>query len=98
MAIENISAAARFAEIALPERPGAAPASEFGAWLQGELAAVNRKIVESDAQVRELAAGGDVQLHDVMLSLEDAKLSFELLLAIRNKALEAYQELMRMQI
>jgi flagellar hook-basal body complex protein FliE len=42
--------------------------------------------------------GEQGNLHEVMIALEKAKLSFELILAVRNKSLEAYQELMRMQI
>ncbi|NLZ53273.1 MAG: flagellar hook-basal body complex protein FliE [Thermoanaerobacteraceae bacterium] len=40
----------------------------------------------------------DVDLHDVVIAGEKARLSLELALQIRNKAMEAYQEIMRMQI
>lgn len=42
--------------------------------------------------------GEDVDLHDIVIAGEKAKLSLELTLQIRNKALEAYQEIMRMQV
>ncbi|MDF0606923.1 flagellar hook-basal body complex protein FliE [Neisseriaceae bacterium TC5R-5] len=45
-----------------------------------------------------LASGQVDNLHQVMLGMEEAKMQFELLLQVRNRALEAYQELMRMQI
>jgi len=42
--------------------------------------------------------GEAVDLHDVMVAVEKAKTSFELLMEIRNKTVSAYQELMRMQV
>ena len=67
-------------------------------WLQAQLNTVNDQIMTSESNVRKLATGEEANLHEVMISLEKAKLSFELILAVRNKSLEAYQELMRMQI
>jgi flagellar hook-basal body complex protein FliE len=99
--IDNIAAVAALAEQAVAgasTTSAQASTDDFGAWLQSQLAEVNQQLSEGDTKVQELATGEDANLHEVMLSLEKAKLSFELLLAIRNKALEAYQEMMRMQI
>ncbi|TMG74310.1 MAG: flagellar hook-basal body complex protein FliE [Betaproteobacteria bacterium] len=52
----------------------------------------------ADDAVRRLAVGEPVNLHQVMVQLERAKLQFELVLQVRNKLLEAYQDLLRMQI
>ncbi len=43
-------------------------------------------------------AGADVQSHDVMIAAQEASLAFELILEVRNKLLDAYHELMRMQV
>ena len=101
MAIDNISAVAALAEQAVAGTGTAnaqATSMSFDTWLQSQLSEVNQQLLAGDARVQELATGESANLHEVMLSLEKAKLSFELLLAVRNKALEAYQELMRMQI
>lgn len=78
--------------------PKQAVSGEFGAWFDSQLNELNNQLSNSDMQLRKLAAGESNNIHEVMLSLEKAKLSFELVLQIRNKTLEAYQELMRMQI
>lgn len=100
MAIEGIGAASAITPPALPgtQATQAAPGSGFDMWLQAQLNSVNDQIMTSESNVRKLATGEEGNLHEVMISLEKAKLSFELILAVRNKSLEAYQELMRMQI
>jgi flagellar hook-basal body complex protein FliE len=52
----------------------------------------------NDQSIQQLALGGTDNLHQVMITLERTRLAFELALQVRNKALEAYQELMRMQV
>lgn len=53
---------------------------------------------EADRLTRASAAGGPVDLHDVMIAMEKADISLRLLVQVRNKALDAYQEIMRMQV
>ncbi|HHY37829.1 MAG TPA: flagellar hook-basal body complex protein FliE [Clostridia bacterium] len=52
----------------------------------------------ADAVLVNALAGGNVEIHDVVLATEKAKLALELLIQIRNKAIESYQEIMRMQV
>jgi flagellar hook-basal body complex protein FliE len=73
-------------------------AQDFSQWLASHVEQVNQHLVAADTQVRQLAVGEATNLHQVMLTLEQAKLQFELLLQVRNKVLEAYQDIMRMQI
>jgi flagellar hook-basal body complex protein FliE len=70
----------------------------FTAWFTNQLSDVNAQILNADQELRKLASGETDNLHHVMLSLEQAKLSFELALQVRNKLLEGYQEVMRMQV
>ncbi len=72
--------------------------SPFADWLSGEINAVNQQIQTAEVKVQKLAMGEEDNLHQVMLSLEKAKLGFELALQVRNKLLEGYQEIMRMQV
>ena len=59
---------------------------------------VNQQLLSANTATQRLAAGDVENLHQVMIQLEEAKLSFQLLVQVRNRALEAYQEVMRMQI
>ncbi len=56
--------------------------------------------LERQAQALDarLALGESVELHDVVLAAEKARLSLDLVVQVRNKAIEAYQEIMRMQV
>lgn len=72
--------------------------TDFASWLKQEVAEVNNQIIESDNQLRQLAIGEADNLHQVMISLEKAKTMFELTVQVRNKLLEGYQDIMRMQI
>jgi flagellar hook-basal body complex protein FliE len=77
---------------------GGAAGGGFAAWLDKELGNVNNQIVNADNQVRKLAAGEVDNLHQVMISMEEAKMTFQLALQVRNRLLEAYQDVLRMQI
>lgn len=52
----------------------------------------------ADQKVNALATGQDVELHEVMLAVEAESLAISLATQVRNKAVEAYQEIFRMQI
>lgn len=70
----------------------------FSVRFQAEVDSVNTKLMAAETGLRDLAAGKTGNIHHVMLTLEDARLSFQLLLQVRNKVLESYQEVMRMQV
>jgi flagellar hook-basal body complex protein FliE len=52
----------------------------------------------SKQAVSDFVAGRDINLHEVMAAGEEAQLSFQLMMEIRNKLVEAYQEVSRMQV
>jgi flagellar hook-basal body complex protein FliE len=72
--------------------------SRFGSWFSQQLAQVNGQLQRSEVDLQQLALGDAQSLHQVMMNLEETKLSFHLLVQVRNHVLEAYQEIMRMQI
>lgn len=51
----------------------------------------------ADSQIADLAAGRDVSLVDTVLAMEQSSLGFSLAMQVRNKVVEAYQDVMRMQ-
>jgi flagellar hook-basal body complex protein FliE len=66
--------------------------------LKEKLNEVNDKQLEADDLTQKFIKGEEEDVHKVMLSTEEAKLSLELAVQIRNKLVEAYQEFNRMQI
>lgn len=72
--------------------------SNFIDWVSKEIATLNEQALSSEHELRRLATGETSNLHQVMMELEKSKTSFQLTLQVRNKVLEAYQEIMRMQI
>jgi flagellar hook-basal body complex protein FliE len=59
---------------------------------------VSARKTAADNSVAGLMSGQDVNLHQAMIATEEASLSFQLMVEVRNKLLESYQELMRMQV
>ncbi len=53
---------------------------------------------ESDNAVRNLATGEETDIHKTMITMEKAEISFQLMMAVRNKIITAYETIMRMQI
>jgi flagellar hook-basal body complex protein FliE len=70
----------------------------FADTLKHFAAEVNDELYKADGQMEEFAVGKQSDLQDVVVASEKADLSFKLLLQVRNKLLEAYQEIMRMQV
>lgn len=70
----------------------------FSEQLKELLYSVNKKQTEADEQVGKVVTGESEDLHSAMIALEEASVSFQLMLEIRNKMLEAYQEINRMNI
>jgi flagellar hook-basal body complex protein FliE len=62
------------------------------------LGSVNQLAQTSDSKQRDLAMGKDVELHDVMIAAEKASVAVNLTMQVRNKLVESYQEVMRMQV
>ena len=70
----------------------------FGDLFAQGLGEVNRQLVASQSELQGLANGDAANLHQVMIRLEETRLGFQLMVQVRNRLLEAYQDVMRMQI
>jgi flagellar hook-basal body complex protein FliE len=70
----------------------------FSTVLGNVIREVNAKQVAAGEAVNGLMAGQNVPLHQAMIAMEEASVSFQLMVEMRNKLLESYQELMRMQV
>ena len=72
--------------------------TEFGDFLKTAIQSVNESQQASDIATEKLINGGDIELHDVMIASQKASITLNTTLEIRNKVVEAYQEIMRMQV
>ncbi|APH05262.1 flagellar hook-basal body complex protein FliE [Bacillus weihaiensis] len=72
--------------------------TSFGEILKKSIDQVNTSQIESDKMTEALASGKNVELHDVMISSQKASITMLTAIEVRNKAIEAYQEMMRMQV
>ncbi len=77
--------------------PSAAKDS-FGHLLNQSLKDLNASQVKADESIKQFLTGKSEDLHTVMIKLEEAKFDMQLSVEIRNKLLEAYKEMMRMQV
>jgi flagellar hook-basal body complex protein FliE len=69
----------------------------FSEFLEAQVQDVNSAQVEADKSVAAMATGRSHNIHEMMIALDRADVSFRLATKVRNKAVEAYQEIMRMQ-
>jgi flagellar hook-basal body complex protein FliE len=99
MSIDALRAAQAYAEAAraAPARETAAPAASFGAMLDSAIAETASSLKAGEAAAAQVAAG-EANLVDVVTAISAAEVSLETALAVRNRVIEAYQEIMRMPI
>lgn len=81
-----------------PTKQNPRPAGSFGDILTGMVRDVNDLQAASGEMRDQLVAGEGAELHQVMIAAEQAGVAMELLIEVRNKLLEAYQQLMRMPV
>ncbi|MBW1751539.1 MAG: flagellar hook-basal body complex protein FliE [Deltaproteobacteria bacterium] len=86
----------RQAPIQLNENQKQAITSEFGKVIKGAIDRVDGMDKEADKSIMDLLKG-KADIHETMIALQKADISMRLLLAIRNKAIEAYKEITHMQ-
>lgn len=72
--------------------------SGFEDILMNEINNVDFKLKNADQSVLELATNKNTNVHDVMLSIQDAKLSLQLFMKVRDSALESLQDILKMQV
>ncbi|MBT9172556.1 MAG: Flagellar hook-basal body complex protein FliE [Syntrophomonadaceae bacterium] len=75
-----------------------AGAADFSQMLRGALAEVNKLQQDAAEAARNLVLGEAQDVHQVMIAMEQARLAMQLTVQLRNRLVEAYQEVSRMQI
>ncbi|RDE50047.1 MAG: flagellar hook-basal body complex protein FliE [Candidatus Accumulibacter meliphilus] len=90
----SATAAGRVAEAQSP-----AAGADFAQVLQNSIAQVSQTQQQAEAMAANFAAGNSTEnLHEVMIALQTASLSFQEMIQVRNKLVSAYQDVMNMQV
>ena len=77
----------------------AAPGVDFAQVLQNSIAQVNQTQQQAEGMAANFAAGdGNANLHEVMIALQKANVSFQEMVQVRNKLVTAYHDVMNMQV
>lgn len=78
--------------------PGQAAGGSFESMLGNFVNEVAQKQTTATTAVNGLLSGQNVPLHQAMISVEEASVSFQMMVEVRNRLLDSYQELMKMQV
>ena len=104
MAIENINQigplqeSQGFDKIGRVAKQGKAEGASFDQTLKSFMNDVNEMQNKASESIDKLAAGEITDVHQVMTSVEEANTAFNMMMEIRNKVMDAYQEIMRMRL
>jgi flagellar hook-basal body complex protein FliE len=86
-------------EIGSPGKPGEiGDGKSFGEFLQESIGNVNKLQQDANIAMEKLASGESQNLHETLLAVEKADMSFRTMNQVRTKVIDAYREIMKMQI
>ncbi|WP_414661678.1 flagellar hook-basal body complex protein FliE [Horticoccus sp. 23ND18S-11] len=87
-------------KIGLPQTTPAitGPSEGFGPMLDGLVGQVQSKQAAAQEATRKVLLGDSDQLHQSVIAMQEASVAFTMMVEVRNKLVESYQELMRMQV
>jgi flagellar hook-basal body complex protein FliE len=72
--------------------------TSFGDTIKKMVSSVNDSQNTADVLATRLASGDAVEVHQAMIAMQKASMALQMTVQVRNKVVEAYQEIMRMQI
>ena len=96
-AIQSISPLA-ISDAIKPKEDVAGEGSDFFSILQSTLGEVNEKQKTADTALGQIATGQVKDLHQAAIAIDEAEISMKVMLEVRNKAINAYKELLKTQI
>ncbi|MGA2403644.1 MAG: flagellar hook-basal body complex protein FliE [Syntrophobacteraceae bacterium] len=81
----------------MPKSPGGAESTSFADQLKSKIGEVNQLQNQADSAMASATVKGASNIHETMIHLEEANMGLLMLTKVRNKALDAYHEVLRMQ-
>lgn len=88
----------RIGNTTLPAKTKELQGSGFGDILQESIAAVNQKAQAAAVLSEGLVSGQHSNIHETMIAMEESSISFRMLAKVQNKVVDAYREVMRLQL
>lgn len=96
--INPITSLSKLTESQNAKQATGAATEDFGQMLGDAINNLAKTENTANTAINKLAAGEDIELHQVMLAMQEADIAFQVALQTRNKLVDAYQEIMRMQV
>jgi flagellar hook-basal body complex protein FliE len=96
--VDNDFDSSKFNIEGAPSVGGAEGAKSFGDFLQDSIGKVNSLQNEANVAMEKLASGESQNLHETLLAVEKADIAFRTMNQVRTKVIDAYREIMKMQI
>jgi len=72
--------------------------TRFGALLKDAISTVNDLSQKSDLEIQKIITGESDELHTAVIAMQRADVSFQMMMQVRNKIVQAYQEVLRMPV
>lgn len=82
----------------LQKQDGDSASVDFGQVLSDAMKGVNEAQLGSNEQIQQVLSGDVQDVHTAMIAVQKADLSFQMMMQVRNKLIDAYHEIMRMQV
>ena len=98
MALHGISAVGNSSATASPPLATPREGAGFAGALREAVEKVSQLQQDSGQEIQRLLTGESEDLHKTMLAVQRSELAFELMMEVRNKVVQAYQEIMRIQV
>jgi len=98
MSIDSILPVQAITDVAKAEQSASIKQADFADWISQQISETDGHVKNAENQVQQLALGEADNLHQVMIALSKAKTSFELTVQVRNRLLEGFQQVMRMNV
>jgi len=97
-AVGQISALFPTDEVGPLAARGTQAAGNFGEMFSQGISRLNEQLLSNQADLQQVATGEAQNLHQIMIRLEESRVSFQLMMQVRGRLLEAYQDIMKMQV
>lgn len=96
----NVQGVEAFKESTSTKLQGPAPEGQmsFADSLKDAINTVDKLQKSADVQMQNLATGKSQNIHETMIAAEKAELALRLMIQVRNKVIDAYQDIMKMQV